>query len=150
MTLEEQVLGDFKEAMKARDQLRSTALSFLRAQFSYMALEKKKDKLDDADCLVVIKKLIKQRQDSIEQFEKGGRADLAEKVKKELAILKGYLPSELPVEAVRAIVEESVAACGALGMKDMGKVMKEVSARTQGKADNKVISELVRERLNKA
>lgn len=147
MTLEEKVLGDFKEAMKARDQLRSTALSFLRAQFSYAALEKKKDKLDDNECLQVIKKLIKQRQDSIEQFEKGGRLDLAEKEKKELAILKAYLPEELPVEAVAAIVEESVAACGAQGMKDMGTVMKEVMARTQGKADNKVVSELVRKKL---
>jgi uncharacterized protein len=147
--LEEKILDDFKNAMKQKDSLKVSTLSFLRGQFGYAALEKKKDKLDDADCISVIKKLMKQRQDSIEQFTAGGRIDLAEKEKKELEILKTYVPAEMSREDVARIVEEVVASSGASGMKDMGNVMKEVRAKTAGSADGKLVSDLVRERLSK-
>jgi uncharacterized protein len=148
--LEEKILDDFKNAMKQKDSLKVSTLSFLRGQFGYAALEKKKDKLDDADCISVIKKLMKQRQDSIEQFTAGGRLDLAEKEKKEMEILKSYVPAEMSREDVARIVEEAVAALGASGIKDMGNVMKEVRAKTAGSADGKMVSDLVRERLSKA
>ncbi|MDD5079380.1 MAG: GatB/YqeY domain-containing protein [Candidatus Omnitrophica bacterium] len=145
--LEEKLMTDYKNALKNKNALAVSTLSFLRAQISYAALEKKKDKLEDAESLAVVKKMIKQHQDSIEQFTSGGRPELAEKEKKELDILKAYLPEELSAEAVKKIVEETAASLGASGIKDMGRVMKEVLARTAGSADGKLVSELVRQRL---
>jgi hypothetical protein len=145
--LEEKIMNDYKSALKNKDALAVSTLSFLRAQISYAALEKKKDKLDDVESLSVVKKLIKQHQDSIEQFTSGCRPDLAEKEKKELDILRAYLPEELSAEAVKKIVDEIAASSGASGIKDMGKVMKEVLAKTAGRADGKLVSELVKQRL---
>lgn len=145
--LEENILQDYKDAMKNKDSLKSQALSFLRAQIMSAAMEKKKNALDDNEVIVVIRKQIKQRQDSIEQFNKGGRQDLAGKEEKELELLKSYLPQELPAEEIKKIVEESIQATGAAGLKDMGKVMKEVVAKLAGKADSKLVSDLVKERL---
>jgi len=149
MRLEEQVLADFKGAMKNKDSARVSTLSFLRAQFSYAALDRKKDKLEDAECLVVIKKLIKQHQDSIEQFAAGNRKDLVERETKELDILKAYVPEEMSADQVKKAIDEIIAATGAAGMKDMGKVIKEVLAKTAGHADGKMVSDLVKDRLAK-
>ena len=146
--LEEKIMNDYKEAMKAKDSLRSSALSFLRAQMMNAAIDKKKKILDDVEAIAVIKKQIKQRQDSIEQFTKGNRMDLVEKETKELAILKSYLPPELGEEEVKKVIEEAVAQLGAAGLKDMGKVMKEVQAKLAGQADGKLVSELVKQRLS--
>lgn len=145
--LEDKIMSDFKEAMKTKDQARTSTLSFLRSDMKYAAIDKKKDKLDDADVIAVIKKLIKQRQDSIEQFSKGGRQDLVEKEKKELDILKVYLPAEMSREELQALVNQVVEETQAFSQKDMGKVMKEVIARTGGRCDSKTASELVRNRL---
>jgi uncharacterized protein YqeY len=145
--LEEKIMNDYKTALKSKNALAVSTLSFLRAQINYAALEKKKDRLDDAESLSVIKKLIKQHQDSIEQFTAGGRLDLVEKEKKEMDMLKSYLPDELSAEAVKKIVDETAGSLGASGIKDMGKVMKEVLAKTAGCADGKLVSELVRQRL---
>jgi len=150
MILEGKIFNDYKEAMKNRDTLKSSALSFLRAAIINVAIEKKKKNLDDNDIIAVIKKQVKQHQDSIEQFQKGNRQDLADKETKELEILKSYLPSELPVEEIKKIIEEAIALTGAQDMKDMGKVMKEVTAKIAGRADSKSVSDLVRERLSKA
>ena len=147
--LEEKILNDYKEAMKARDSLRSSVLSFLRADMMNTAVSKKKNSLDDTEVVSVIKKQIKQRQDSIEQFTKGGRLEMADKEKKELEILKVYLPAELPADEIKKVIEEVVTSTGALGIKDMGKVMKEVNAQIAGKAEGKLVSELVKERLLK-
>jgi len=147
--LEEKILNDYKEALKAKDSLKSSVISFLRADMMNTAMAKKKDKLDDPETVSVIKKQIKQRQDSIEQFTKGDRLEMAEKEKKELEILKTYLPPEMSPEAIKKIIEETIIATGAAGMKDMGKVMKEVGAKVAGSADGKLVSDLVRERLSK-
>jgi len=148
MPLEEKILNDFKDAMKQKDSVKVSTLSFLRGQLGYAALEKKKEKLDDADCIAVVKKLIKQHQDSIEQFAAGGRQDLVERETKELEVLKGYVPEEMPAEEISAIINEVVASTGASGMKDMGNVMKEVRVRVAGRADGKLVSDLVRQRLS--
>ena len=147
--LEEKILNDYRGAMKSRETLKSSTLAFLRAETINLAIAKKKKVLDDSDTIVVIKKQIKQRQDSIEQFSKGNRQDLADKEIQELEILKAYLPPELPVEEIKKIIEEAVALTAAQGMKDMGKVMKEAGAKIAGRADGKLVSDLVRERLNK-
>jgi uncharacterized protein YqeY len=148
--LEERILKEYQEAMKARDALKSSVLSLLRAEFMNVALAKKKNKLDDAEIAAVIKKQIKQRQDSIEQFTKGNRPELAQKEAKELEILKTYLPPEMSEEEIKKIIDAAVTACGAAGMKDMGKVMKEVNAQIAGKADGKLVSDLVKGILSKA
>ena len=147
--LEEKILNDYKQAMKDKDTLKSSLLSFLRAEMINAAVAKKKKALDDPETIAVIRKQVKQHQDSIEQFTKGGRADLADKETKELAILKSYLPKELPADEIKKIIEEVVLSTGASGIKDMGKVIKEVLAKVGASADSKVVSDLVRQRLAK-
>ncbi|MBI4982445.1 MAG: GatB/YqeY domain-containing protein [Candidatus Omnitrophica bacterium] len=146
--LEEKILSDYKEAMKARDAIKSSVLSFLRADMHNVAVAKKKDKLDDPEVVSVIKKQIKQRQDSIEQFTKGDRLEMAEKEKKELEVLKLYLPPEISADEIKKIIEDVIVSVSACGMKDMGKVMKEVNAKVSGQADGKLVSDLVRQRLS--
>ncbi len=146
--LEEKILNDYKEAMKSRDSLRTSVISCLRAEFMNVAIAKKKDKLDDNDIIAVIKKQMKQRDDSIDQFIKGNRPELAEKEKKEQEILKVYLPAQMSVGEVKRIVEEVIAATAAVDIKDMGKVMKEVNSKIAGKADGKLVSDLVRQKLS--
>jgi len=147
--LEEKILNDYKEAMKAKDTLKSSVLSFLRADMINVATSKKKGKLDDNEVIPVIKKQIKQRQDSIEQFTKGNRLEMADKEKKELEILKTYLPPELSLDEIKKIIAEAVLSLGAVDLKDMGRVMKEANTRIAGQADGKLVSELVKEALTK-
>jgi uncharacterized protein YqeY len=146
--LAEKIFNDYKEAMKARDTLKSSVLSFLRADMLNQATAKKKDKLLDTEVIVVIKKQIKQRQDSIEQFTSGGRLEAAEKEKKELGILKGYLPAELSLSQVKSLMEEAIIVIGASSIKDMGRLMKELTVKVAGQADGKLVSDLVRQRLS--
>jgi len=148
MSLEEQIGSDYISAMKERDSLKSSTLSFLRAQLKNVIIEKKADKLEDIDVVAVIKKQVKQRQDSISQFKDGGRDDLVEKESAELAVLKQYLPEEMSEEQLKKIVDEQIAAVEAQSMKDMGKVMKAVLAEVEGQADNKMVSEIIKERLS--
>ncbi len=146
--LVEKIFDDYKEAMKSRDSLKSSVLSFLRADMLNLATAKKKDKLDDAEVIVVIRKQIKQRQDSIEQFTQGGRLEMADKEKNELVILKSYLPAELSSEEIKRIIEEEITILGANGLKDMGRLMKELAIKIAGKADGKLVSDLVKQRLS--
>ncbi|MFA5088711.1 MAG: GatB/YqeY domain-containing protein [Candidatus Omnitrophota bacterium] len=145
--LEQQINENFKQAMRDRDAIRVSTLSFLRAQLKNVMIDHKVDSLEDSQIIVVIKKQIKQRQDSIEQFGKGGRQDLVDKEKAELEILKSYLPKEMGPEELKKLVEESIQEAQASGIKDMGKVMKVVMPKTAGQADNKQISELVKQLL---
>ena len=148
--LEEKILDDYKNAMKNKDALKSSTLSFLRAELINVAIEKRKKALEDVDVITIIKRQIKQHQDSIEQFKKGNRQDLADKETRELGILKSYLPTELPAEEIKKIIEEAITVTGALGPKDMGRVMKEANAQIAGRADGKLVSDLVKERLSKS
>lgn len=145
--LEEKILSDYKEAMKNKDTLKSAVLSFLRAELINTVLAKKKRVLEDSETIAVIRKQIKARQDSIEQFKKGSRFDLAEKETKELGILQSYLPPELSAEEIKKIIEEAISSTGASGIKDMGKVMKEVMAKVAAQAESKLVSDLVKKRL---
>jgi hypothetical protein len=146
--LEEKILNDYKEAMKSRDALKSSVLSFLRADMLNQATAKKKNKLDDPEIVAVIKKQIKQRQDSIEQFTKGNRLEMAEKEKKESEMLKVYLPPELSAEQIKLLIEEVVVSTDSSGIKDMGRLMKELTVKIAGRADGKLVSDLVRQRLS--
>ncbi len=146
--LAEQINQEYIQAMKNRDSLRVSTLSFLRAQIKNVMIDRKSEKIEDADVIQVIKKQAKQRQDSIEQYEKGGRPELAAKEKQELDILKEYLPEEMSADQLRPFVDEAVKESGATSMKDMGRVMKALMSRVAGKADNKMISRLVKQALS--
>lgn len=145
--LEEKILNDYKAAMKSRDTLTSSVLSFLRAEMINVAMAKKKKQLDDSEAAAVIRKQIKQRQDSVAQFTRGNRQDLADKEAREMGVLKAYLPAELSEEELKNMISEVILALGAEGPKDTGRVMKEVMAKAASQADGKLVSELVRAKL---
>lgn len=145
--LNDQILADLKAAMLAKDNTRRDTLRMLKSAIEYAKIEQKKEQMADADILAVIKKQIKQRQDSIDGFEKGGRADLAEKEKSEMAVLKSYLPEELSPAQLEEIVTAVIAELGATSKADMGKVMKAVQAKVAGRADGRAVSQLVGSKL---
>ena len=138
----DKLMDDLKGAMKAHDMGAVNAIRGVIAKAKDLTVNAGKEMTDDA-ILQVIAKGVKQREESIAQFEAAGRSELAEGEKKEMALLKKYLPEQLSEEAVAAIVKEAVAATGATSNKDMGKVMKEVMARVKGQADGKLVSRLV-------
>ena len=150
MSLEEKINGDYVVAMKARDQERSSCLNFLRAQIKNIKIDKRIETVPDEEVLAVIKKQIKQRLDSIKQFTDGGRPELAAKEASEMGILKSYLPEEMSIESLKAIVDAVIKETGANSIKDMGKVMKEVLTKVAGRADNQTVGALVKEYLSKA
>ncbi len=148
--LEEQLQKDYVQAMKGRDTVKASTINFLRAQLKNVRIDKRLEALEDKDVVAVIKKQIKQRQDSIEQYHRGGRVDLAEKEIAEMAILKNYLPQELSETVLQEFVDQAIRETGAQSIKDMGKAMRAVAALVQGKADNRTVSDLVRKSLGGA
>ena len=147
MSLEQTLSADIVTAMKAKDPNRLTALRMLKTALTNKSIEKGRA-LDGAEELQVVSTLVKQRRDSIEQFTKGGRQDLADKEQAEIAILNGYLPASASDEEVAAAVAAAVAETGATSAKDMGKVMKAAMAALSGKTvDGKKVSEAVKARL---
>lgn len=136
------LMNDLKVAMKAHDAAAVNAIRGVIAKAKDLTVNAGKEMTDEA-VLQVLAKGVKQREESIAQFEAAGRGELAENEKKEMALLKTYLPEQLSDEAVAAIVKEAIAATGATSKKDMGKVMKEVMARVKGQADGKLVSRLV-------
>ena len=147
MSLNDKVSADIAAAMKARDATRLSALRMLKAAVMNKGVEKGRD-LEDAEILQMVSSLVKQRRDSIEQFEKGGRRDLVEKETAEIAVLQAYLPPAASPEEIDAAVAEAIAETGASSPRDMGKVMKAVMPRLAGKnADGKAVNEAVRRKL---
>ena len=146
--LEERIQQDYVKAMKDRNIAKSSALSFLRAQLKNVRIDKRAEKLEDADVIATIKKQAKQREDSIVQFEQGGRKDLVDKEKAELAILKAYLPADMPDQELQGLIKSAIAEVKATGMKEMGAVMKALMPKVSGKADNKRVSDLIKQALS--
>jgi uncharacterized protein YqeY len=149
MTLSQRIDSDLKEAMRAKDAIRLGVLRMLKSALKYGAIEKPgtEGELNDADAVQVIRKQAKQRQDSIDSFEKGGRAELAEKEKAELAILNSYLPQQLGPEQLAALVRETIAETGATSKAQMGAVMKALQPKVAGRADGKTLSQEVQKQL---
>ena len=149
MTLPERIDSDLKEAMKAKDTARLGVLRMLKSALKYSAIEKSgtEGKLDDTEATQVIRKQVKQRQDSIESFEKGGRPELAAKEKEELAILQSYLPQSLSADELAKIVSETIREVGATSKAQMGAVMKALQTRVAGRADGKTLSQEVQRQL---
>jgi uncharacterized protein YqeY len=147
MSLHDRLQEDLKQAMKSRDQLRIDVIRMIKAAVLNKEVELKKD-LDDAEMSRVMTTMIKQRRESVEQFEKGNRAELAAKERKEITIIEAYLPQALSSDELVAVVQEVIRETGAKSPKDMGAVMKAVMARLAGQAvDGKQISDLVRSKL---
>ena len=147
MGLKERLDEDQKSAMRERAQLRLDTIRMLKSAIKYREIELMKP-LDDAGILGVIGSEVKRRRDSVEQYTAGHRQDLADKEAAEIAILQAYLPEQLGEEALRAKVDEAVKKTGAQGPKDMGAVMKALLPEVQGRADGKVVSDLVKARLS--
>lgn len=148
MSLKEKLANDMKEAMKAREagKARLSVIRLVRGAVRQIEIDQKVE-LDDEGVLAVIGKEVKQRRDSIEEFKKGGREDLVAQNEADVAILMEYLPAQLSEAEIRALVDEAVAAVGAQGPKDMGKVMKELMPKVKGKADGKLVNQLVKEAI---
>lgn len=149
MTLKEQILSDLKEAMKAGDTKKRDTLRLLDSAVKNAEIEKQKREtgLSDEEVLEVIARAVKQRQDSIRQFEDGGRPELAQAEKEELEILMPYLPAQLSEDEIRVIVKEVISASGAVSPSDMGKIMGQAMARLKGQADGNVVRKIVQEEL---
>jgi hypothetical protein len=147
MSLRDRLSEDLKLAMKARDQLRMDVIRMIKAAVLNKEVEMKKD-LDDADMSRTMTTMIKQRKESVEQYEKGQRAELAAKERQEISIIESYLPKALSADELERIVESLIQETGATSAKDMGAVMKAVMARLAGQpVDGKQVSDLVRAKL---
>lgn len=147
MSLRDRLTEDLKLAMKSRDQLRMDVIRMIKAAILNKEVELRKD-LDDAEMSRIMTTLIKQRRESVEQFEKAQRIELAEKERKEITIIEAYLPKALSAEELDRIIVSVLADTGSRSLKDMGAVMKAVMARLAGQAvDGKQISDLVRAKL---
>jgi len=150
MTLPERVDSDLKEAMRAKDTTKLSVLRMLKSALKYAAIAKSggEAELSDAEAVQVIRKQAKQRQDSIESFEKGSRAELANKEKEELSILNAYLPQAMSPDELAKIVRETIAELGATSKSQMGEVMKALQAKAGGRADGKTLSVEVQKQLS--
>lgn len=147
MTLKERITEDMKAAMRAKDTERLGAIRLLTAAIKQKEVDERIE-LDDAAVVAIVDKLLKQRKDSIEAFEKAARQDLADKEKAEAAVLQAYLPARLSADEVAAEVKAIVAELGAKGPGDMGKVMGAVKAKLAGKADMGQVSAAVKAALS--
>lgn len=149
MSLKEKIAQDLKNAMKSGDSFKRDTLRLLDSAIKNAEIEKKKreEGLGDEEVLEVISRAAKQHNDSIEQFEKGGRPELAEKEKSELEILKAYLPAQLSEDDIRQVVKEIIAGAGEVKLQDMGRIMGQAMGRMKGKADGNVVKKIVGEEL---
>ena len=146
----ERIQSDLTNAMREKDELRLSVLRMMKSALKHKEIEKIAP-LTDMESLQVLQTLVKQRRESVDQFTKGGRFDLAEKEKKEIVIIEQYLPSAPTDEEMHRAIEEAVGESGADSLKQMGVVVKAARARLEGKAvDGKLLSDKVRERLSKS
>jgi len=149
MSLQKRIDEDLKDAMRAKDAARLSVLRLLKAALKNATIEKvgADGELTDADAIAVIRKQVKQRQDSIESFEKGGRAELAEKEKAEMAVLNQYLPQAMSAAELQMIVTDTIREVGATSRAQMGAVMKALQSKIAGRADGKTLSAEVQKQL---
>ena len=150
MTLQERIDSDLKDAMRAKDASKLGVLRMLKSALKYAAIAKSgaEAELSEAEAAQVVRKQAKQREDSIESFEKGGRAELAAKEKEELSILNAYLPQAMSSDELAKVVRETIAETGATSKAQMGGVMKALQAKLAGRADGKTLSQEVSRQLS--
>lgn len=148
MEIKAKIEADFKQALKVKDKIVISTLRMLKSAFHNKEIEKRGEKLSDQEVIKIIGKQVQQHRDSIEQFTKGQRQDLVEKESQELEILKRYLPQQLSPEKIGDIVQKIISTSGAKDKSDFGKIMKLAMAELRGKADGKLISEIVSAQLS--
>ncbi len=146
MSLQEQLNTAMKEAMRAKDSLRLNAIRLVKTAIKNKEIEARQE-FDDQAVIGVLSTLVKQRRESAQIYRESNRVDLAEKEEQELAVIQEFLPSQLDEGELKVIIEAAVLETGAASARDMGKVMKIVSAKTVGRADGRMVSELVKARL---
>ena len=146
MSLKEKLQEDLKSSMKNKDTIRKSVITWVRAAIKQIEVDQRVE-LDDVAVMDIISKQLKQRNDSLAEFEKAGREDLIEETKSEIQVLKEYLPQQLSEEELEKIVIETIAEVGATSMKDMGKIMAIIKPKTAGRADGRKINELVKKNL---
>ena len=144
--MKEQLLQDLKEAMKNKDTLRKDTITMLRAAILQVEKDSQKVLNDDEICAIVAKE-VKKRKESVKEYEDAGREDIADNLKKEIEILSKYLPEQLTEDEIRKMVEDAIVESGAASPRDMGKVMSILRPKTAGKADGKLVSDIVKEKL---
>jgi uncharacterized protein YqeY len=147
MSLEERLVEEMKQAMKSNDKLKLSTIRMIRSASKNKEIELRK-KLEDEDVVKVIQAMLRKGEESVEQFQIGGRMDLVEKEKKEIEVLKSFLPQPLSQEEILKIIDQSIQETQASSLKDIGKVMKSVIPKIGGKADGKLVNQLVKERLS--
>lgn len=147
MGLEERLVEEMKAAMKSSDKLRLSTIRMIRSTIKNKEIELRKP-LDDETIQRVIQGMVRKGEESLEQFRLGGRMDLVEKESKEIEVLKSFLPQPLTQEEVVKIIDQTIEETQVTSLKDLGKVMKSVMSKLQGKADGKLINQLVKERLS--
>jgi hypothetical protein len=147
MDLEERLVDEMKQAMRSSDKVRLSTIRMIRAAVKNKEIELRK-KVDDEEIQKVIQGMLRRNEESIEQFRLGGRMDLVDKESQEGDILKSFLPQALSTEEILKVIDESIQETQASSLKDLGKVMKSVVPKLTGKADGKVINQLVKERLS--
>lgn len=147
MSLEERLVDEMKQAMKSNDKLRLSTIRMIRTAVKNKEIEQRK-KIDDDGIVRVILGMVRKAEESIEQFKLGGRMDLVEKEKKEVETLKFFLPLPLSQEEILRIIDQGIEETQASSLRDLGKVMKFVMPKLEGKADGKMINQLVKERLS--
>jgi uncharacterized protein YqeY len=143
MTLLERLAHELKSAMLAKEADRLSALRMLKSAIGYTQIERKNEQLSDAEVIAVVQKEVKKRREAAEQFEKGGRPELAAKERSEIAVLESFLPPALSSEELEQLVRVTIQEIGAVDKKQMGQVIKAVQAKSAGRADGKTISEAV-------
>ena len=146
MSLKEKLQEDLKSSMKNKDTIRKSVITLVRAAIKQIEVDQRVE-LDDVAVMDIISKQLKQRNDSLAEFEKAGREDLIEETKSEIQVLKEYLPQQLSEEELEKIVIETIAEVGATSMKDMGKIMAIIKPKTAGRADGRKLNELVKKNL---
>jgi len=150
MSLAKQIVSDLTAAMKAQDTNRTSTLRMVKAAMMNRQIEKGSE-LDDDDMQKLLRSLVKQRRDSVEQYEKAGRQELVDKEKAEIDVIETYLPQAVSPDEIEQVVAAAIAETGATSMRDMGKVMKAAQAALAGKnADGRLISEVVKAKLGTA
>jgi uncharacterized protein YqeY len=147
VTLRERITEDMKAAMRASEKERLSTIRMVQAAIKQREVDER-IVLDDAQVVAVLEKMVKQRRESVAQFEQGGRTDLADREKAEIVLLQSYLPTQLSEAEIDALVRDAIAATGAASVKDMGKVMGAVKARAAGRADMGAVSARIKAALS--
>ena len=144
--MKEQLLQDLKEAMREKDTIKKEAITMLRASILQVEKDTQKTLNDDEICAIVAKE-VKKRKESLKEYEEANREDIVESLKREIEVLSKYLPEQLTKEEIEKLVEQAIVESQATSMRDMGKVMSILRPKTAGKADGKLVSDIVKEKL---